>query len=82
MDSVADTVGSLQAQPFPSLRGRGHLEPESLDNASDLAHLGGVGRSELAGTDASLTWDLDGQVWEIVIDDDVETIRVRPASGQ
>jgi hypothetical protein len=42
----------------------------------------GKPHAELAGTDASLTWDLDGQVWEIVIDDDVETIRVRPASGQ
>jgi hypothetical protein len=36
---------------------------------------------ELAGTDLAMTWELEGQIWELEIADDIETIRVQRASG-
>jgi hypothetical protein len=60
------------------------LQPGSqpcLDAFVEVTGTFGKPHSELAGTQTQLGWDLGGQAWELQIEDDVETIRVRSTSG-
>jgi hypothetical protein len=54
---------------------------ECLDAFVEVTGTFGKPHSELAGMQAELGWDLEGQAWELEIANDVETIRVQSTSG-
>jgi hypothetical protein len=58
------------------------LKPGSqacLDEFVQATGTFGIPHSDLAGTETTLSWELEGQTWEVEIAEDVETIRVRTA---